>query len=154
MAQNPFEQIGNTFQQKAPCEIWWKLLKQFQRRRHLNKTWFPDKFRVHWPFGSREDFQYRFSRWWPSWISNQNDFSYFWSTNHLDTSNEVSSQLAFWFRIKKFKIDFQPSWISDQNDFSYIYFWSTSHPDTSYQFSSQLALLIRTKLAIFDLQVT
>ena len=26
---------------------------------------------------------------------------------HLDTSNEVSSQLAFWFRIKKFKIEFQ-----------------------------------------------
>ena len=25
------------FQQKAPCEIWWKLFKQFQRRRHLNK---------------------------------------------------------------------------------------------------------------------
>ena len=25
----------------------------------------------------------------------------------FDTSNEVSSQLAFWFRIKKFKIDFQ-----------------------------------------------
>ena len=25
----------------------------------------------------------------PSWISNQDDFSYFWSTSHLDTSNEI-----------------------------------------------------------------
>ena len=32
---------------------------------------------------------------------NQNDFNYFWLTGHLDTSNEVSSPLAFWFRIKK-----------------------------------------------------
>ena len=44
---------------------------------------------VNWPFGSREEFQYWFLRWRPSWISNQNDFSYFWSTSHLDTSNEV-----------------------------------------------------------------
>ena len=69
-------------------------------------TWLPDKFQVNWPFGSREEVQYRFSRWRPSWISNQNDFSYFWSTLHLNTANEVSSQMAFWFRIKKFKIDF------------------------------------------------
>ena len=41
------------------------------------------------------------SRWRLSWIFNQNDFSYFWFTSHLDTSNEVSSQLAFWFRTKK-----------------------------------------------------
>ena len=54
-----------------------------------------------WPFVSREEVQYKFSRWIPCWISYQKDFSYF------DTSNEVSSQLAFWFRIKKFKIDFQ-----------------------------------------------
>ena len=51
--------------------------------------------------------QYRFSRMRPSRISNQNDFSYFWFTCHLDTSNEVSSQLAFCFRIKRFKLDFQ-----------------------------------------------
>ena len=55
----------------------------------------------------------------------QNDFIYFLSTSHLDTSNE----LAFWFRIKKVQNRFstwllrRPSWISDQNDF--IYFCST-----------------------------
>ena len=37
----------------------------------------PDKLRVNWPFGSREEVQYRFSRWRPSWIFNLNDFSYF-----------------------------------------------------------------------------
>ena len=31
----PFEQLAISFWQKAPCEIWWKLLEQFQRRRHL-----------------------------------------------------------------------------------------------------------------------
>ena len=42
------------------------------------------------------------------------------------TSNEVSSQLAFWFRIKKVHDRFstwllgRPSWISDQNDFSHF----------------------------------
>ena len=40
----------------------------------------PTKFRVSWPFGSGEEAKNRFSRWlpWqPSWISDQNDFSYF-----------------------------------------------------------------------------
>ena len=27
-----FEQIGNTLSTEGSCEIWWKLLKQFQRR--------------------------------------------------------------------------------------------------------------------------
>ena len=35
-----FEQIVNTFRLKAPNEIGWKLLKQFQRRRHLKITSF------------------------------------------------------------------------------------------------------------------
>ena len=52
-----------------------------------------------------KNFNMDFLRWRSSWISNQNNFSYFWSTSQLDTSNEASSQLAFWFRIKKFKID-------------------------------------------------
>ena len=40
----------------------------------------PSKFGVNWPFGSGEDVKHRFSRWrpWlPSWISYQQDFSYF-----------------------------------------------------------------------------
>ena len=48
-------------------------------------------------------------RWRPSWISDRNNFSYFWSTSHLDASYQVSSQLAFWIRRsgnKKKKKDF------------------------------------------------
>ena len=40
----------------------------------------PTKFQVNWPFGSGEEAKNRFSRWlawWPSWISDRNDFSYF-----------------------------------------------------------------------------
>ena len=38
------------------------------------------KFEVIWPFHSGEEAKIRFSRWmpwWPSWLSNQKDFSYF-----------------------------------------------------------------------------
>ena len=57
----------------------------------------PTKFGVNWPFGSGEEAKNRFSRrrpWWPSWISDRNDFSYFWSTSHPDASYQVLSQLA------------------------------------------------------------
>ena len=40
----------------------------------------PTKFQVNWPFDSGEEAKNRFSRWlpwWPSWISDQNYFSYF-----------------------------------------------------------------------------
>ena len=42
-------------------------------------TMFSTKFRVNWPFSSKEA-KNRFSRWppwWPSWISNREDFCYF-----------------------------------------------------------------------------
>ena len=61
----------------------------------------PIKFRANWPFRSGEEVKNRFSRWppwWPSWISHQNNFSYFLSTSHPDASKQVSCQLAFWFR--------------------------------------------------------
>ena len=61
----------------------------------------PSKFGVNWPFGSGEEAKNRFSRWrpWrPSWISDRNDFSYFWSTSHPDASYQVSSQLAQGYR--------------------------------------------------------
>ena len=57
----------------------------------------PSKFGVNWPFGSGEEAKNIFSRWrpWrPSWISDRNDFSYFWSTSHPDASYQVSNQLA------------------------------------------------------------
>ena len=49
----------------------------------------PTKFRVNWPLGSGEEAKNRFSRWrpWrPSWISDRNSFSNFWSTSHPDAS--------------------------------------------------------------------
>ena len=39
----------------------------------------PTKFGVNWPFSAGEEAKYRFSRWrpwWPSGISDQNNFSY------------------------------------------------------------------------------
>ena len=66
----------------------------------------PTKFGVNWPFGSGEEAKNRFSRWrpWrPSWNSDWNDFSYFWSTSHPDASYQVSSQLAFGVRIRSQK---------------------------------------------------
>ena len=57
----------------------------------------PTKFRVSRPIGSGEEAKNRFSKWrpWPpSWIFNQNYFSYFLSTSHPDASYQVSSQLA------------------------------------------------------------
>ena len=38
----------------------------------------PTKFRVNWPFSSEEERKNRFSKWPHSWISNWNDFSYFY----------------------------------------------------------------------------
>ena len=69
-------------------------------------TMLPAKFQANWPFGSVEEAKNEFSRWpprWPSWNSNPNGFSYFWSTGHLDASYQVSSQLAFGFRIRSEK---------------------------------------------------
>ena len=46
----------------------------------------PSNFEVNWPFGSGDEAKNRFSRWWPSWISDRHDFSYFLSTSHPDAS--------------------------------------------------------------------
>ena len=46
----------------------------------------PSKFGINWPFCSGEEAKNRFSRWRPSWISDQHDFSYFRSTSHPDSS--------------------------------------------------------------------
>ena len=37
---------------------------------------------VNWHYGSRKEFQNRFTRWQPFFISNRNDFSYFYFTSH------------------------------------------------------------------------
>ena len=69
----------------------------------------PTMFQVNWPFGSGEEVKNRFSRWptwWPSWISDPNDFRYFRSTSHPNASYRVSSQFAFRFRRRRER-DFQ-----------------------------------------------
>ena len=67
----------------------------------------PTKFGVSWPFGSVEEAKNRFSRWlqpwWPSWISDQNDFSYF----DLLVTPKLPIVLRLLFQEKKRKIDFQ-----------------------------------------------
>ena len=76
-------------------------------------------------------------KWRPSCISDQNDFSYFWSTSHLNASYQVWSQLAFGFRRRREKQIFKmaamaAAWNSNRQDFSY--FWSTSHPNAPTKF--------------------
>ena len=70
---------------------------------------FPNKFPVNWPFSSREEVQNRFSRrwpWQPSWISDQDNFSYFLSTSGSDSSYQVLRQLAFLFKRRSSKCIF------------------------------------------------
>ena len=86
----------------------------------------PSKFGVNWPFGSGEEAKNRFSRWRPSWISDQHDFSYFWSTSHPDALASLEST-GLSVQEKKRKIDFQDG--------------------------GHLGFPIGTILAIFDLQV-
>ena len=91
----------------------------------------PTKFGVNWPFGSGDVVKNRFSRWrpWqPSWISDRNDFSYFWSTSHPNASYQVFESTSLSVQEKKRKIDFQDG--------------------------GHLGFPIGTILAIFDLQVT
>ena len=61
----------------------------------------PTKFWVNWPFSSREEAKRnnRFSRWWSSWISDQNDFIYFLSTSHPNMSYQDSGQLRGMFEM-------------------------------------------------------
>ena len=101
---------------------------------------------VNWPFDSRGKVQYWFSRWGPSWISNQNDFSYFWSSSHLETSNEVWVNYPFGSaekvqnRLSTWLLGL-PSGILIR--ITLAIFLSTNHPDTSYQILSQWAFLFR-----------
>ena len=68
-----------------------------------------------------------------SWISDRNNFRYFWSTSHHNASYQVWSQLAFGFRRRSEKIDFQ---------------------DTCSCHGGYLGFKIGMILAIFDLLVT
>ena len=130
-----------------------------------------------WPFGSGDQGQNRISRWppwWPSWISDQNNFSYFlickshWYFLPSFESIRLSVQEKKQNRFTRWP-PWQSSSISDRNNF--YYFWSASCLNTSYQVSiglsvqetkgkiefqdgclgSHLGFPIGTILAIFDL---
>ena len=61
MGQNHSYKLSIPFRQKAPCEIWGKLLKWFPRRGHLKTRW---------------------RLWWLSWISDCHNLSSFLSIIH------------------------------------------------------------------------
>ena len=82
--------------------------------------------------------------WLQFGISYRNDLSYFLSTCHPDAPYQVSSRLAFQFRRRWGKIDFQDGHhLGFPTGTILAIFISTSHPDASYQFSNQLALWFR-----------
>ena len=92
----------------------------------------PSKFQVNWLLGLGEA-KKRFSRWPPwqsSWISHQQDFSYFWSQSPWYFLPSLES-IGLSAQEMKWKIDFQDG----------------GH-------CSHLGFLIGMILAIFDLQVT
>ena len=106
------------------------------------------KFGVKWPFGS--EVQNRFSRWQPSWISDQNHFRYFHLqvTSILPTMFWVNWPFSSGEEVQKRFSRWRPLWISIRYDFSY--FWSTSHPYTSYWVSSQLDFPFRSSKKDFQ----
>ena len=79
----------------------------------------------------------------PSWIFDQNDFSYFWSRSHFLLSFE-SVRLSIQ---EKFKIDFQDGNCCGQLVLPIgtilAIFVSTSHLNASYQVMSHLAFRFR-----------
>ena len=73
--------------------------------------------------------------WWPSLISDWNDFSYSWPTSHPNTSYKVSGHLAFPSR-RSSKYTFKMVAILDFR--LERFFLSAIHSNNSYQVSSQL----------------
>ena len=77
MARNHSNTLSIPFRQKAPWEIWWKLLKWFQRGRRLKTRW---------------------RLWRPSWISDRHNLSYFRFKGNPVATVQVSTQITQWFR--------------------------------------------------------
>ena len=82
----------------------------------------PTKFQINWLLGLGEEAKKKIFKW-PSWISDQQDFSYFdlqvtlmlptkFGVNWPFSSGDVvKNRFSRWWL-------WQPSWISDRNDFS------------------------------------
>ena len=142
----------------------------------------PTRFRVNWPLRSGGDGQNRFSKWqpwWPFWISDWNDFTYFFLDLQVTPVLPTKlSQLAFLFG-RRSATDFQDGGRGGHLCFqirtTLANFDSTSHPSTlpsfesvclsvqekkhkidfqNGRYSGDLGLSIGTILARFALQVT
>ena len=117
----------------AVVVIWDFRLEWYQLILIYKWPWYFLQSLVNWLLGYGEEFRNRFSRWQPwqsyaAWISDQNNFTYFWSTIHPDASYQVLSQLDLQYKIKKLKTDFQYGGFgnnlgfSNQNNFRYFKF--------------------------------
>ena len=104
------EEVQNRYPRQLPWHHLGFLIRTILALFYLQVTpMLPTKFGVSWSFGSGEEGKTKFLRWqpwWPSWISNQNDFSYF---DLLVTRCFLSSfkTTVPMFQEKKQKIDFQ-----------------------------------------------
>ena len=94
-------------------------------------------------------------RWWPSWISEQNNLSKSESLCHSDDSHKVSAESDLWFW-RRYRLKNRPSWISGRNNFSNSE--SLCHCDASHQVLAQSNLrfgrrchLKNFKLAAMDI---
>ena len=122
----------------------------------------PTKFQVNGPFGSGEA-KNNVSRWPPSWISDQNVFSYFdlQDTPMLPTKFQVNWPFGSGEEAKNRFSRWWPSWIPDRSDFSlflstrgprepFIAHLITSH--LAFQFKRRSSILIFKMVAILDFQ--
>ena len=91
----------------------------------------PIKFRVNWPFSSEEEGKKRFSRWPPSWISDWNDFSYFYIYKSSQSFLPIFKSTGLLVQENKRKKEFQDG-----------------------RHDGHLGFPIQTIYAILDLQVT
>ena len=128
--------------------VWEEMsFEEFQDGRHLGyRNWTilailnfynapmpPIKFRLNLTYGLGGNVVWRTSRWplwWPSWISEQNNFSNSESLCHCDASHQDLAQSNLQFGRR-----WRPPWISERNDFSN--FESLCDCDASYQVSAQ-----------------
>ena len=115
----------------------------------------PTKFRVKWPFSSEKEVKNRFSRSPPSWISDWNNFSYFYIYKSSRCFLPIFRSTGPLVQENKRKKEFQDGRHGGHLGFSIqtiSYFRSTSHPNASYQVSSQMAFQFRRRSKKKDFQ--
>ena len=95
----------------------------------------------------------RWPPWWPSWISDQNDFSYFdlivtpiipikFQDNRPFVSGEAKNRFSRW-------PPWWPTWISHRNNFSYFYLQVTQILLTKFHVKWPLSESFQIKILIF-----